>query len=217
MLTTKMRSTTWYEEPDTHQKVHSFPFTLKRATSWKLSPLPAPPALSFYWSGRRQVFYWRLLTKRLSHVKACKPSCLFYIYLLVLALTFTRGGLSRNHQLSWLQARRPSLDTSTQSFLHRAYPKTRGPESGSRSALIVVVLVCATCETAWEGEGPRSAHLREVLQHGQTSGAFFARAVPERAVARCADRVVVIFIDAVLRVVCTPRPSVPTLLHLEPF
>ncbi len=40
-----------------------------------------------------------------------------------------------------LQARRfgaSSLDTFTQSFLHRAWPKTRGPESGSRSALIVV-------------------------------------------------------------------------------
>ncbi len=36
-----------------------------------------------------------------------------------------------------LQARRScasSLDTFTQSFLHRAWPKTRGPESGSRSA-----------------------------------------------------------------------------------
>ncbi len=40
-----------------------------------------------------------------------------------------------------LQARRScpsSLDAFTQSFLHRAWPKTRGPESGSRSALIVV-------------------------------------------------------------------------------
>ncbi len=34
-----------------------------------------------------------------------------------------------------------SLDTFTQSFLHRAWPKTRGPEIGSRSALIVVAHV----------------------------------------------------------------------------
>ncbi len=40
-----------------------------------------------------------------------------------------------------LQARRScasSLDTFIQSFLHRAWPKTRGPEIGSRSALVVV-------------------------------------------------------------------------------
>ncbi len=48
---------------------------------------------------------------------------------------------------SWteaLQARRScasSLDTLTQSFLHRAWPKTRGPEVGSRSALTVVAHV----------------------------------------------------------------------------
>ncbi len=39
------------------------------------------------------------------------------------------------------QARRScasSQDTFTQSFLHRAWPKTRGPEIGSRSALVVV-------------------------------------------------------------------------------
>ncbi len=43
-----------------------------------------------------------------------------------------------------LQARRScasSLDTFAQSFLHRALPKTRGPKSGSKSALIVVVHV----------------------------------------------------------------------------
>ncbi len=34
-----------------------------------------------------------------------------------------------------------SLDTFTQSCLHRAWPKTRGSESGSRSALIVVAHV----------------------------------------------------------------------------
>ncbi len=40
-----------------------------------------------------------------------------------------------------LRARRScasSLETFTQYFLHRAWLKTRGPESGSRSALIVV-------------------------------------------------------------------------------
>ncbi len=43
-----------------------------------------------------------------------------------------------------LQARRfcsSSLDTFTQSFLHRAWPKTRGPERGSMLALIVVAHV----------------------------------------------------------------------------
>ncbi len=43
-----------------------------------------------------------------------------------------------------LQARRScasSLDIFTQSFLHRAWPKARGPEIGSRSALIVVAHV----------------------------------------------------------------------------
>ncbi len=42
------------------------------------------------------------------------------------------------------QARRSCaspLDTFTQSFLHRAWPKTRGPEIGSRSALVVVAHV----------------------------------------------------------------------------
>ncbi len=43
-----------------------------------------------------------------------------------------------------LQARRyfaRSLETLTQCFLHRAWPKIRGPESGSRSALVVVAHV----------------------------------------------------------------------------
>ncbi len=63
-----------------------------------------------------------------------------------------------------LQARRScasSLDIFTQSYLHRAWPKTRDPEVGSRSALIVVanVFSCppalrATCEAVWVGEGP---------------------------------------------------------------
>ncbi len=49
-----------------------------------------------------------------------------------------------------LQARRScasSLDTFTQSFLHRAWPKTRVPDIGSRSALIVVahVFICIWC------------------------------------------------------------------------
>ncbi len=34
-----------------------------------------------------------------------------------------------------------SLDTFTHSFLRSAWPKTRGPERGSRSALIVVAHV----------------------------------------------------------------------------
>ncbi len=37
--------------------------------------------------------------------------------------------------------------------------------------------VCAMCEAVWVG-GPWSAHLRDVLRHDQTSGAFFARALP---------------------------------------
>ncbi len=43
-----------------------------------------------------------------------------------------------------LQARRScasSLETFTQSFLHRAWLKTRGPERGSKSALIVVAYI----------------------------------------------------------------------------
>ncbi len=43
-----------------------------------------------------------------------------------------------------LRARRScasSLDTFTQSFFHRAWPKIGGPEIGSRSALIVVAHV----------------------------------------------------------------------------
>ncbi len=34
-----------------------------------------------------------------------------------------------------------SLETFAQSFLHRSWPKTRGPERGSRSALIMVAHV----------------------------------------------------------------------------
>ncbi len=48
-----------------------------------------------------------------------------------------------------------SLETFTQSFLHRAWPKTRGPDNGPGSVLIVVAqFVCATCEAMWEGEDP---------------------------------------------------------------
>ncbi len=77
------------------------------------------------------------------------------------------GGLSRNHQLSWprLQARRScasSLETFTQSFLHLAWPMTHGPESGSRSDLIVVAHIFSW---SW------SAHLQDIWQHDQTSGA----------------------------------------------
>ncbi len=38
--------------------------------------------------------------------------------------------------------------------------------------------VCAMFEAAWEGEGPWSAHLRDVLLYDQTSRAFFERAAP---------------------------------------
>ncbi len=78
-----------------------------------------------------------------------------------------------------------SLGTFTQSFHHHAWQKTRGQENGSGSALIVVAHVfnwpparLRTCEAVWEGEDPWSAHHRDVLRHYQTSGAFFARAVP---------------------------------------
>ncbi len=53
------------------------------------------------------------------------------INLLVLASAFTQ---TRSSCAS-------SWDTFTQSFLHRAWPKTRGPEIGSMSALIVVAPV----------------------------------------------------------------------------
>ncbi len=80
-------------------------------------------------------------------------SSLFCQFVLVLASTFTRGGgrvepasptALTTSRTEALQARRScasSLDNFTQSFLHRAWPKTRGPEIGSRSALIVVAHV----------------------------------------------------------------------------
>ncbi len=61
-----------------------------------------------------------------------------YLLVLVSAIALTT---------SWteaFQARRScasSLNTFTQSFLHRAWPKTRGPEIGSGSALIAVAHV----------------------------------------------------------------------------
>ncbi len=98
---------------------------------------------------------------------------------------FTRGELSRHHQFCWPrleveapQARRSclsSLKTFTQSFLHRSCPKIRGVEIGSRSALVAVAHVCATCKAVWEGEVHWPAHLRDVLRHDQTSRAFFLR------------------------------------------
>ncbi len=48
---------------------------------------------------------------------------------------------SRTETLQARQSCASSLDTFTQSFHHRAWPKTRGPEIGSRSALIVVAHV----------------------------------------------------------------------------
>ncbi len=61
-------------------------------------------------------------------------------YLPVLVSAFIRGGLTTSRTEA-LQAQRfctNSLKVFTQSFLHRARPKTRGPEIGSRSALTVV-------------------------------------------------------------------------------
>ncbi len=87
-----------------------------------------------------------------------------------------------------LQARRScasSLGTFTQSFLYRAWPETRGPKIGSRSALIVVVHVISWPPSRLRhvrgGVGRRRSLIsspRDVLRHVQTSGAFFARAVP---------------------------------------
>ncbi len=48
---------------------------------------------------------------------------------------------SRTETLQARQSCASSLDTFTQSFLHRAWPKTRDPGSSSRSALIVVAHV----------------------------------------------------------------------------
>ncbi len=89
---------------------------------------------------------------------------------------------SRKEALQTRRSCASSLDTFTQSFLHRAWPKTRGPEIGSRSAFIVVAHVFSwppvRLRPMRDGVGRRSAHLRDVLRHDQTSGAFFARAVP---------------------------------------
>ncbi len=52
---------------------------------------------------------------------------------------------SRTEALQAWRSCASSLDTFTQSFLHRAWPKTRGPEIGSRSALIVVAKAVARC------------------------------------------------------------------------
>ncbi len=45
---------------------------------------------------------------------------------------------SRTEALQTRRSFASSLETFTQSFPHRARPKTRGPEIGSKSALIVV-------------------------------------------------------------------------------
>ncbi len=71
-----------------------------------------------------------------------------------------------------LHARRScanSLDTLTQSFLHRAWPKTRGSEIGSRSALIVEPHVFS-----WP---PGGVGKRRSCRTTKPPG-FFARAVP---------------------------------------
>ncbi len=78
-----------------------------------------------------------------------------------------------------------SLDTFIQSFLNRAWPKTRGPESASRSALNVVAHVFswppARLRHVRDGVGRRMSLISSPsgqMRHDQTSGAFYARAVP---------------------------------------
>ncbi len=85
------------------------------------------------------------------------------------------------------------LDTFTQSFLRRAWPTTRGLESGSTSALIV----------------GRKDKALEQLTFGTSCS------MTKKAVARCVVRVVVIFIDDVSWVVSTQGSPVPLSLHLE--
>ncbi len=69
----------------------------------------------------------------------------------------------------------------TRDFHPVLYPKTRGPERGSRSVLSVSRLptssvglqfACVMCEAVWVEVGQRW----DVLQRNQTSGAFFTRA-----------------------------------------
>ncbi len=60
-----------------------------------------------------------------------------------------------------------SLETFAQFFLHRAWPKTRGPERGFRSALIVVAHAFS-----WP-----PVRLRQVQGGVGTSGTFFVLAV----------------------------------------
>ncbi len=64
-------------------------------------------------------------------------------FLFVLASGFAQGGIANwvDYVLDGGTAGVSSLETSAQSFLHRAWPKTRGPERYSRSALIVVAHV----------------------------------------------------------------------------
>ncbi len=72
-----------------------------------------------------------------------------------------------------------SLETFTQSFLYRAWPKIRSPEIGSKSAWFVVAHVFSWLPARLRHvrgvmgrKSPWSAHLRGVLEHDQTSGAF---------------------------------------------
>ncbi len=58
-----------------------------------------------------------------------------------------------------LWARRPcasSLETFTQSFLHLAWPKTRGPKKGSRPTVTRCVLLIVVTIHWWVGSTPRS-------------------------------------------------------------
>ncbi len=98
-----------------------------------------------------------------------------------------------------LQARRScvsSLDTFTQYFLHRAWPKTRGLESCTRSALTAVAHVFswppARLRHVRGGVGRRRSLISspsDVLQHDQTSGAFSARAVLVYSWGRAGDAI----------------------------
>ncbi len=98
---------------------------------------------------------------------------------LILASAFNRVGCptemttSRAEALQVQRSCVRSLKTFIQSFLHRAWPKTRGPESGSRTALIVIAHAFSNggCKAFWAKVGT-SCIMTEI------SAAFFALVVP---------------------------------------
>ncbi len=61
----------------------------------------------------------------------------------------TLFGKMLHYKSSFIPAHRKQKTDKTESFLHPAWPKTPGPEKGSRSALI-----CATCEASLADLGP---------------------------------------------------------------